>query len=223
MRGPLPRRPDQRHLRLRGGRGPGPARRRQRRARAARRGAARLRPRPGLHGRARRRSHTQGTDEPYRMMTSRAEHRLLLREDNADERLTPLGRRLGLVDDERCAAVRRAPGRARAELERLARDHALAARGDQRSPGGDRHRALAQADQAARAAAPARGELRARSRDGVRRARDAPRRRARRDPRQVRGLHRAPEPKRPSGCARSKSWRSADRSITRGSPDCRAR
>jgi tRNA uridine 5-carboxymethylaminomethyl modification enzyme len=62
---------------------------------------------------------TQGTSEPYRMFTSRAEYRLQLREDNADARLTPVGRELQLVDDERWAAFSRKREAIEAETARL--------------------------------------------------------------------------------------------------------
>lgn len=62
---------------------------------------------------------TKGTNEPYRMMTSRAEYRLLLRQDNADLRLTEKGREIGLVTDERYQKFLRKKQELHNELERL--------------------------------------------------------------------------------------------------------
>ena len=66
---------------------------------------------------------TRGTNEPYRMMTSRSEYRLLLRQDNADERLTKYGYALGLVSRERYEAVLSKYAAVAAETERLENTH----------------------------------------------------------------------------------------------------
>ena len=62
---------------------------------------------------------TKGTNEPYRMMTSRAEYRLMLRQDNADERLTPIGYEVGLISEERYSKFKKKQELITKEIERL--------------------------------------------------------------------------------------------------------
>lgn len=74
---------------------------------------------------------TKGTREPYRMMTSRSEYRLLLRQDNADLRLTPIGYKTGLISEERYKKFEEKRRLINEEIERIKGQHSAIGKGKQ--------------------------------------------------------------------------------------------